>query len=52
MVVDASAVITELGCSSALAVDARLTTPRAASAIVQLLRFISSSDIYGSLFGF
>jgi hypothetical protein len=44
--VDESAVMTVLAFSSALAADARLTTPRAASAIVHLLNFISSSDSF------
>src|SRR5437763_483977 len=44
-VVDASAVVTELGFSSAGAVDARLTTPKAANAIVHFSNFISSSDL-------
>jgi hypothetical protein len=39
-VVDESAVATVLGCSSALAADARLTTPTAARPSVHLLNFI------------
>ena len=37
--------MTVLTFSSALAADARLTTPMAANPIVHLLNFISSSDI-------
>src|SRR5262245_41736554 len=46
MVVDDSVVRTGLVFSSALAMDVRLTTPRAARATVHLLKFIRLSDRY------
>jgi hypothetical protein len=45
MLVGVSAVTAELVFSSALAADAKLTTPTAASATVHLLNFIRSSDV-------
>jgi hypothetical protein len=45
MVVEESAVMTGLAFSSALAADAKLTSPRAARATVHLLYFIRSSDV-------
>jgi hypothetical protein len=50
--VDESAVMTVHAFSSALAAEARLTTPRAARATVHLLNFISSSDPLSVLFLF
>ena len=52
MVVEESAVNTELGFSSALTADAKLTTPRAASATVHLLNFIRSSDMIVSILAY
>jgi len=52
MVVEESAVITELAFSSAVPTAGRLTSPTAAKANVHFSNFIRSSDLFGLLVTF